>query len=80
MMIPVPPAVGPEFGLNDEICGGAAVNEKPFALKAPPPSGLITVTSTVPTACTGVLIWIEVALLKTKLLPASEPNSTDAPD
>jgi hypothetical protein len=81
MVTPVPPTVGPEFGLTlvtvgaaDEIT--ANVNWSADGLAAEVPPGVVTVTSTVPADSVGLVAVTDVGLLTVTPVAAVVPKST----
>src|SRR5204863_9694461 len=73
----VPPVVGPVFGVTVWIL--SALKVKPWDRVPTCPSGFVTVTSTVPSACAGVLAVIDVALATLTFVAAVPPKATVAP-
>ena len=77
MVTDVPPTEGPELGLTAVTVGGVTtnVNQSAGALSADVPSGVVTVTSTVPVAA-GATAVIWLALFTVKLCAGAVPKLT----
>ena len=73
MFTSVPPVVGPEVGVIEEITG-AGWNWKLSELSVPP--GVVIVIGTVPARCIGVIASTSVLLTTVKLVAATVPNDT----
>ena len=71
----VPPAVGPLLGATEVMAG---VNlKRSFKVTALVPTGVVTVTCTVPSNSAGDTAVIDVGELTTKLVALTDPNLTD---
>lgn len=78
IVIDVPPAVGPLFGLTPVTVGAAAKVNPPARLPLNPLL-LVTVTVTAPALPAGVVAVIDVLLTTTTLVAAALPKVTVAP-
>ena len=77
----LPPPESPCVGLRPVTVGKSAkVYWSAGALIGEVPPAVVTLTSTVPAACAGVVTVIEVAETTLMLVPAAPPKSTVAPE
>jgi hypothetical protein len=74
MVTPVPPLVGPLFGVTEVTVGAPIKVNAP--LRVPEPPAVVTTTSTVPAAWAGVVAVIEVGPFTVKLVAAVPPKVT----
>jgi hypothetical protein len=76
MLTEVPPAAAPETGLTAVTVGGVTYVKPSAALVAEVPPEVVTVTSTVPAACVGVVTEQLVVVEQLTPVPAVDPKLT----